>query len=56
MTWPVGRGRDFLGTYDLANGGVRLLDGGGAKTGAAQQIDIAELAGRSGNLDVGLVN
>ena len=55
MTWPVGRGRDFLGTYDLANGGVRLLDGGGAKTGAAQQIDIAELAGRSGNLDVGLV-
>jgi peptide chain release factor 3 len=55
MTWPVGRGRDFLGTYDLANGGVRLLDGGGAKTGAAQQIDIAELAGRSGNLDVGVV-
>ncbi len=44
MTWPVGRGRDFLGTYDVANGGVRLLEGGGAKTGAAQQIDIAELA------------
>src|SRR5579872_6612813 len=20
MTWPVGRGRDFLGTYDLATG------------------------------------
>ena len=35
MTWPVGRGRDFLGTYDVANGGVRLLEGGGAKTGAA---------------------
>src|SRR5512135_1297261 len=34
MTWPVGRGRDFLGTYDLATGGVRLLEGGGAKTGA----------------------
>src|SRR5512142_1125374 len=44
MTWPVGRGRDFLGTYDVINGGVRLLEGGGAKTGAAQQIEIAELA------------
>ena len=27
MTWPIGRGRDFLGTYDLADDGVRLLDG-----------------------------
>jgi peptide chain release factor 3 len=52
MTWPVGRGRDFLGTYDIATGGVRLLEGGGAKTGAAQQIDIAELAGRNANLNV----
>src|ERR1700756_3199519 len=49
MTWPVGRGRDFLGTYDVTNGGVRLLEGGGAKTGAAQQIDIADLAGRNAN-------
>ena len=52
MTWPVGRGRDFLGTYDVASGGVRLLEGGGAKTGAAQQIDIAELARLNANLDV----
>src|SRR5918996_5740019 len=52
MTWPVGRGRDFLGTYDIATGGIRLLEGGGAKTGAAQQIDIADLAGRNANLDV----
>jgi peptide chain release factor 3 len=52
MTWPVGRGRDFLGTYDIATGGVRLLEGGGAKTGAAQQIDIADLAGRNANLDI----
>ena len=43
MTWPVGRGRDFLGTYDVVNGGVRLLEGGGAKTGATEQIDIADL-------------
>ena len=52
MTWPVGRGRDFLGTYDVRNGGVRLLEGGGAKTGATEQIDIADLAGRNANLDV----
>src|SRR5881398_564936 len=52
MTWPVGRGRDFLGTYDIETGGVRLLEGGGAKTGAAQQIDIAELGKRNANLDV----
>jgi peptide chain release factor 3 len=55
MTWPVGRGRDFLGTYDLATGGVRLLEGGGAKTGAALQIDIGELAGRNPNLDVAAI-
>src|SRR5579863_2141732 len=52
MTWPVGRGRDFLGTYDIGTGGVRLLEGGGAKTGAALKIDIAELAGHNTNLDV----
>src|SRR3954453_5514671 len=51
MTWPVGSGRDFLGTYDIETGGVRLLEGGGAKTGAAQQIDIADLAARNANLD-----
>jgi len=52
MTWPVGRGRDFMGTYDLATGGIRLLEGGGAKTGAAENIAIADLAGRNPNLDI----
>jgi peptide chain release factor 3 len=55
MTWPVGRGRDFMGTYDIANGGVRLLEGGGAKTGQAEQIDIADLGTRNANLDVGAI-
>ena len=55
MIWPVGRGRDFLGTFDVSTGGVRLLEGGGAKTGAALQIDIAELAGRNPNLDVSAI-
>jgi peptide chain release factor 3 len=53
MTWPVGRGRDFLGTYDVADGGIRLLEGGGAKTGAAQQIDVADLGRLNSNLDIG---
>ena len=52
MTWPVGRGRDFLGTYDIHTGGIRLLEGGGAKTGAAEQIEVADLAARHPNLDV----
>ncbi|MFZ5732405.1 MAG: peptide chain release factor 3 [Pseudomonadota bacterium] len=55
MTWPVGRGRDFLGTYDIATGGIRLLEGGGAKTGAAEQIAIEELGSRNANLDVAAV-
>src|SRR5690606_31371308 len=55
MTWPIGRGRDFLGTYDILDGGVRLLDGS-AKTGATEQIDIADLVGRNPNLDVGAVS
>jgi peptide chain release factor 3 len=56
MTWPVGRGRDFLGTYDIATGGVRLLEGGGAKTGATEQIAISELASRNVNLDAAAIN
>ena len=53
MTWPVGRGRDFIGTYDISTGGIRLLEGGGAKTGAAEKIEISDLAGRNANLDAG---
>ncbi|MGH6717419.1 MAG: peptide chain release factor 3, partial [Bradyrhizobium sp.] len=55
MTWPVGRGRDFLGTYDVRNGGVRLLEGGSTKTGAALDIEIADLAGSNPNLDAGAI-
>ncbi len=38
VTWPIGRGRDFVGTYELATGRVRLLEGDGPKTGAAQEM------------------
>src|SRR6266540_510488 len=33
MTWPVGRGRDFVGTIDLASGGVRLVEGDAGRAG-----------------------
>jgi peptide chain release factor 3 len=33
MTWPIGRGRDFIGTLEIATGAVRLMDDGGAKSG-----------------------
>ena len=55
LTWPVGRGRDFLGTYDILTKGVRLLEGGGAKTGQAEQIAIPDLAARNANLDAAAV-
>src|SRR5262245_48969072 len=50
VTWPIGRGRDFTGTYDIATGGVRLLESD-AKTGATQKIAIEELAAKNPNLD-----
>ena len=34
MTWPIGRGRDFIGTLEIATGAVQLMDDGGAKSGA----------------------
>ncbi|MGO4715481.1 peptide chain release factor 3 [Bradyrhizobium sp. 2TAF24] len=55
ITWPVGRGRDFIGTYDILTGGVRLLEGGGAKTGSAEQIAISDLAARNSNLDAAAI-
>ena len=53
INWPVGRGRDFMGPYDIETGGIRLLEGGGAKTGALEKIEISDLAGRNANLDTG---
>ena len=43
MTWPIGRGRDFVGTYDV--GDRRRPPARGrraAKPGQAEQIDIAD--------------
>ncbi|MGI8525731.1 MAG: peptide chain release factor 3 [Pseudolabrys sp.] len=44
VTWPIGRGRDFVGTYELETGRVRLIEGDGPKTGAAQEMGLDEIA------------
>jgi peptide chain release factor 3 len=49
MTWPIGRGRDFVGTLDVATGAVRLMDG--TNRGTPQQMDVAALAALNPNLD-----
>ncbi len=50
MTWPIGRGRDFAGTYDIATGDMRLLEEDG-KTSVPQPLDLALLASRNSMLD-----
>src|SRR5260370_16119807 len=63
MTWPIGRGRDFIGTMEIATGAVRLMDDGGpkagpktgAKAGVAagleRRMDFAAVAALNPNLD-----
>jgi peptide chain release factor 3 len=49
--WPVGRGRDFIGTIDIGTGGVRLLKGDAATTGQLREMTIAEMAATNPKLD-----
>src|SRR3979411_2762645 len=56
MTWPVGRGRDFLGTIDVQSGGVRLLEGDAGKAGRLREMTIPELAALNPNLDVAAIS
>ena len=50
MTWPIGRGRDFAGTYDLATGEMRLVSEDG-ETVERQPLDLAALAAKNSMLD-----
>ncbi len=50
MTWPIGRGRDFAGTYDLKTGEMRLIAEDG-KTVAPQPLDLKSLAAKNPMLD-----
>src|SRR5215470_11765276 len=49
ITWPLGRGRDFAGTFDIATGQMRLM--GEDSEATLVPIDLAALAGRNPNLD-----
>ncbi len=51
ITWPAGRGRDFVGTIDVATGGVRLLDGDAGTAGRLREMPIADIAALNSNLD-----
>src|SRR5215218_8535126 len=51
VTWPIGRGRDFIGTYDITGNGVRLLADDPRKTGALRSLDIGELTALNRSLD-----
>jgi peptide chain release factor 3 len=51
MTWPVGRGRDFVGTVDVATGGVRLLQGDAGEAGKLREMTVAEIAALNPALD-----
>jgi peptide chain release factor 3 len=51
INWPVGRGRDFVGTIDVASGGVRLLEGDAGVAGRLREMTIGELAALNPNLD-----
>ena len=49
MTWPIGRGRDFVGTLDVATGAVRLMDG--TNRGTPRQMDLTAIAALNANFD-----
>lgn len=50
VNWPLGRGRDFAGTQDIAAGTVRLIEEGG-RTSAPRVMSAADVAAVRPNLD-----
>lgn len=50
MNWPIGRGRDFVGTFELATGQMRLLNDDG-RAAVPQPLDLASLAAKNPMLD-----
>src|SRR5246500_4745607 len=49
--WPLGRGRDFVGTIDIETGGVRLLDGDAGAAGKLGEMTIDAVAALKPALD-----
>jgi peptide chain release factor 3 len=54
MTWPIGRGRDFAGTYDIVSGEMRLV-GEDGKTVDRQPLDLGALAAENPMLDAAAI-
>ena len=55
MTWPLGRGRDFAGTYDVVAGEMRLLTDDG-KTVVPQALDLVALAAKNPMFDADAIS
>src|SRR5215213_9514036 len=51
VNWPVGRGRDFVGTIAVEGGGVRLLEGDAGRAGTLREMSIQDVAALNPNLD-----
>jgi peptide chain release factor 3 len=54
MTWPIGRGRDFVGTRDIGNSQVRLISADPGDDGLRAMTTV-ELAALNPNLDAGQI-
>src|ERR1700722_16496874 len=50
VNWPIGRGKSFAGTYELATGQMRLLTED-ARAADPQPLDLAALAAKNKMLD-----
>jgi len=50
MTWPIGMGRDFAGTYDIRRGDMRLMTED-SKDAQSQPLDLKMLAAKNSMLD-----
>src|SRR5437762_2827461 len=55
VNWPVGRGRDFVGTIAVESGGVRLLEGDAGRAGTLREMSIKDVAALNPNLDAGAI-
>ena len=55
VNWPVGRGRDFVGTIAVEGGGVRLVEGDAGKAGTLREMSVADVVALNANLDRGAI-
>jgi len=55
VNWPVGRGRDFIGTIAVEGGGVRLVEGDAGKAGTLREMSVSEVAALNANLDAAAI-